>query len=439
MDHSKKGKPGSCSGPRAPATASANTNSNRQGKVWQSPFKWLTQYGIKGIKGCWMRAMAGMGIFPICHHDKLPCHVPTQCLRLAELNLKLIKCHPVASSPSSSAPPQCPLPSPAPTPTPSGHAAATDASSATGSLGSSSAPSGLTAAVAPAVHPPGNFDLDDKYHWEGDNVGVEYPPPSNVNTRIVPYSPSCSHICVVPSLSTSALSIHPQALQLCLLSALQHLLTKLSLSPIVAPLFHGCLAITDTGAIDHMVPDKSCFISYKSVSGLLVRKGNNSYVQVLGHGTAKFALNGKRLLVCNVLHVPVLAVPLYSLRTHFTQQGCGFLDTKESGFLVYFPTFVLSVDTAMDCHLSFDPIGHSTPLNTLHYVQLRCPSSTYPSEVSPTLFVATPSPASPAVVEDNDDVPHFCMAVPPIQASSMPSNNINMGALSTHFVTIVRR
>ena len=97
--------------------------------------------------------------------------------------------------------------------------------------------------------------------------------------------------------------------------------------------------------------------------------GNNFYIPVLGCSTAIFALNSKCLLVHNLLHVPGLAVLLYSLRTHFTRQGFGFLGTKESGFLIYFPTYVLSVDTAMDCHLSFDPLGHSAPLNTLHYVQ----------------------------------------------------------------------
>jgi hypothetical protein len=211
VDHSKEGKPGSGSGPRAPAAASADTNSDRQGKVWPSPFKWLAQYGIKGIKGCWMHAMAGTGICPICHCDKLPRHVPTQCPLLAELNLKLIKCHPVASSPSSSAPPQHPLPSPAPAPTPGGHAAAIDASSATGSSGSSSTPFGLTAAFAPAAPPPRNFDSDDEYHWESNDVGVEYAPPPKVNTPVAPYLPSCSHVCIVPSLLTSALSPLPQA------------------------------------------------------------------------------------------------------------------------------------------------------------------------------------------------------------------------------------
>jgi hypothetical protein len=161
--------------------------------------------------------------------------------------------------------------------------------------------------------------------------------------------------------------------------------------------------------------------------------GNNSYILVLCRGTAIFALNGKGLLVRNVLHVSGLAVPLYSLCTHFTQRGCGFLGTKESGFLVYFPTFVLSVDTAVDCHLSFDTLSHSSLLHTLHYIQPRCPPSTYPSEFSPTLSVATPSPDSPAVVDDDkDNVPHSCVAVPPIQFSSTTSNNIDMIALSTH-------
>jgi hypothetical protein len=51
VDHSKKGTPWSGSGPHAPAAVSANTNSDCHGKVWQSPFEWLAQYGIKGIKG----------------------------------------------------------------------------------------------------------------------------------------------------------------------------------------------------------------------------------------------------------------------------------------------------------------------------------------------------------------------------------------------------
>jgi hypothetical protein len=180
-----------------------------------------------------------------------------------------------------------------------------------------------------------------------------------------------------------------------------HLLGKLSLMPVDYPHPHGPFAVADTGATNHMVPDKSCFISYKLVSGLSVCMGNNSFIPVLGRGTAIFSLNGKRILVQNVLHFPLLVVPLYSLRTHVTQRGCGFIGAGESGFLVYFPLFVLSVDMAVDCHLSFTPLRHSAPLNTLHYVQPRCPPASYPSTVTPAVSQATPSPLLPAVVEDD--------------------------------------
>ena len=232
-------------------------------------------------------------------------------------------------------------------------------------------------------------------------------PPSKLNGRVAPYSPSCSHVCVVSSLSSvSARSQAVSTSSSSLPASLPSLLTQLAASPIAAPLTTGGLAVADTGATDHMLPDRSCFISYKSVVGLSVRMGNNSFVPVLGRGSAIFALNGKRILVRNVLHVPGLAVPLYSLRTHVTQRGCGFFGTQDSGFLVYFPSFVLSVDTAVDCHLSFTPLGTSAPLHTLDYVQLRCAPSTH-LVVTPVPVVsnATPSQFLPTLIEsdDNDD------------------------------------
>jgi hypothetical protein len=152
---------------------------------------------------------------------------------------------------------------------------------------------------------------------------------------------------------------------------------------------------------------------------------------VLGCGTAIFALNSKHLLVCNVLHVPGLVVLLYSLPTHIIQQGCGFIGTHESGFLVYFPTFVLSVDTAIDCHLCFNPLGRSAPLAMLHYVQPHCPLALYPSEVSPSTSTVAPSPASPVRIED-DKVTTLPLAEHPILLSSAPSSAVSLHALSMH-------
>ncbi len=129
--------------------------------------------------------------------------------------------------------------------------------------------------------------------------------------------------------------------------------------------------------------------------------GNNSFVPVLSRSTAIFSLNGQHVLVQNVLHVPGLAVPLYSLSAHLKQPGCGFFGTFEAGMLVYFPTFVLSVDTRTNCHLSYEPLGCSAPLSTLHCVQPQCAPTLYPSEVSPSTCNAMPVSA-PVLVADND-------------------------------------
>jgi hypothetical protein len=79
--------------------------------------------------------------------------------------------------------------------------------------------------------------------------------------------------------------------------------------------FKSCtrFVVADTRATNHMLPDALAFNSYKQVTDLSVRMGNNSFVPVLGWGTAVFSLNDKRVLVRNTLHVPGLAIPLYSL------------------------------------------------------------------------------------------------------------------------------
>jgi hypothetical protein len=184
--------------------------------------------------------------------------------------------------------------------------------------------------------------------------------------------------------------------------------------------------------------------------------GNNSFVPVLGRGTAIFALNGKRILVRNVLHVPGLAVPLYSLRTHVTQCGCGFFGTEESGFLVYFPTFVLQVDTAVDCHLSFSPLGHAAPLHSLDYVQPRCAPTSYPITTVPapaTSTAVTPSLSGPAMIEDDDttvgdgdddalpplvDEPlTYALPVPKVSGSSPSPSTLDLPAISRQLKQLV--
>jgi len=129
------------------------------------------------------------------------------------------------------------------------------------------------------------------------------------------------------------------------------------------------LLVTDTGATDHMLPDKLAFISYHLVSGRWVCMGNNSFVPIAGYGTAIILLNGKKILIRDCLHIPDLRNPLYSLHAHQRQRGCGLIGMFGLGMHVFFPTFILEVDTATDCHLQYKPISRNTLLSNLDYVQ----------------------------------------------------------------------
>jgi hypothetical protein len=44
------------------------------------------------------------------------------------------------------------------------------------------------------------------------------------------------------------------------------------------------------------------------------------------------------------------------------------------------------VDTSLDCHLSYEPLGKTTPLSSLHFVQPRCPPAVYPTKQSAFLL-----------------------------------------------------
>jgi hypothetical protein len=173
---SKIGKSGGSSGstPCVPAAMSANTD--RQGNVWQTSFEWLAKNQVKGIKQRWSRAMAGNGICPVCHCDKKPLHVPTQCPLLKDLGFKLITCPaatpgmapPVPAAAASSTTPAAPVPP----------LSGVSTSAVPGSLGSVATPAALVASVIPAVAPVDEYDTDDDFHWDGDECGITYGAPA---------------------------------------------------------------------------------------------------------------------------------------------------------------------------------------------------------------------------------------------------------------------
>ena len=117
-----------------------------------------------------------------------------------------------------------------------------------------------------------------------------------------------------------------------------------------------------------MLPDKSAFISYRPGTHRHVRMGNNSFAPILGSGLAVISVNGRLILHRDCLHVPALRNPLYSLRAHQCQVGCGFIGMHGLGIYVFFPSFIVKVDTATDCHLLYAPIGRASQLSSLDYV-----------------------------------------------------------------------
>jgi hypothetical protein len=103
------------------------------------------------------------------------------------------------------------------------------------------------------------------------------------------------------------------------------------------------LMVADTKATDHMLPNKSAFISYYPVTGRRVRMGNNSFAPIARYSTASISLNGKKILIRECPHVPDLRnQQLYSLQVHQHQRGCGFIGMFGLGMHVFFPAFFLN-------------------------------------------------------------------------------------------------
>ncbi len=304
---------------KIPVVSAAHTDN--AGTVWSSPFDWLSKgYGDKGMLTCWKKALGGSSICPICHQET-PKHVPKDCALLKSLNLKLIHVAPVASppAPASAAPTSA-----AATPSPGGRVATAVLSPSGGLTGSATASSGLTAHALDVLE---DFDSDDDFHWDGDESGADYVDYSRRSNNSTALYPLCCLVAVHPL---------PHVNPFELPKATPNSMTKLSSSPTDAPTANSiitlsrCLrqlfqwvshasiggfqskrfAVANTGATNHMLPQKAALISYKLVSNIQVHMGNNSFLPVLGCGTAVISINGQSVLILNALHAPGLMMPL---------------------------------------------------------------------------------------------------------------------------------
>ncbi len=424
----KKAPPGK--GPKAVA-ATASPAVDRQGKNWNNPYEWLSKLNIDSVKRHWKHSLAGNGFCTICHQD-VDRHAPVSCPFLVKLSLKLIRVNPPAAGPPAAAP------APAVSPSPGGWSAVANDASALSLTGSANAHSGLVASVTE------EYDSDDHYPWDGDECGVEFSVSSmlpKTNDNVALYHPSCNHVVVEalpPPLAPLPVRPLSYATRIVLSKHLTSIIKQMLAASILPASGGRCFTIADSGATDHMFPDKLAFISYKLVSNLQVWMGNNSFLPILGCGLAIILLNGQRVLICNALHVPGLVVPLYSLCAHCMQPGCGFIGALRVGILVYFPSFVLTVDTLKDCHLAFESLGRSALLDTLHSIQPRCAPSLYPSK-----HASHTASKSPAIIEDNssasDDADVLtwsypqpkCLAPPSMPSSPTPPL-FNPPSMSAH-------
>jgi hypothetical protein len=245
----------------------------------------------------------------ICHNtSNKPTHHSKDCPILKKIGLKLVKRTPangddVASRVGQEAPPPAPPTAPPAAPNPLAK-----------NGGSAGTPGAFTAATE-----SNSYDLGDDFDYEGKYEGKVY---SNGNSKSnVPVYPCASHASVnnlspdLPPVTTSCRrstsSIDPKGIRTVRLPKLVTALLNNPLAHSIAFMSsklwpRTSLLVANTGATDHMIPDKSAFISYRPVSRRHVRMGNNLFAPILGTESAIISLNGKRILIRDCLHVPAL-------------------------------------------------------------------------------------------------------------------------------------
>ena len=172
----------------------------------------------------------------------------------------------------------------------------------------------------------------------------------------------------------------------------------------------------DSGATDVMLPDYGAFVSYHKCHNRVAVLGDDTELPILGEGSAKFSLNGKIILIRNVLHVPGLRSPLYSLRKHKAMPGCGTFSFHNVGSFVLFPNFTLRIDDSVDNIVSYKSIGPSS-CGKLDYAQPHANRSSTPPTSPPILIPPDDSSTS------SDAVLPSSSSLPPTPPTVLPLND----------------
>jgi hypothetical protein len=157
-----------------------------------------------------------------------------------------------------------------------------------------------------------------------------------------------------------------------------------------------------------MFPDRNAFISYHPTPNCYVELGDGTKLKQVAKGTAKVLLSNKVILLRNVLHVPQLNEPLYSLRRHSQLPECGYFSSYETGSHLLFPSFVLEIDTSVDNILDYQSLGASNT-DRIDYAEPRI----YPKPCARPATIIPPDP---------DDIDHATVKfnVPTPKSGSTP-------------------
>ena len=114
-----------------------------------------------------------------------------------------------------------------------------------------------------------------------------------------------------------------------------------------------------------MFPDYSTFKTYRHIYNCYATLCNTTKLFIEGIGTTAYTLIGKTILPYDALHIPALHVPLYSLRKHRKQPGCGFYSSYNDGSYLFFTYFILQLEYSHDDIVSYRPMvqSHQGPID----------------------------------------------------------------------------
>ncbi len=93
---------------------------------------------------------------------------------------------------------------------------------------------------------------------------------------------------------------------------------------------------------------KNYLFLIKKTPASYVLPANNHEAPCLGQEDIHVKMGCVLVIISNVLHIPLLRCPLYSVQCHSRIPGCAF-HTDNKGIILAFPTFILPVDTSYDC------------------------------------------------------------------------------------------